>query len=148
MDRRGLLAGHRNLDQYRQANDDALDGRVALDIPGIRLRENVYLGDGVQLPDLAQVEGPAYIGNFCEIDAGARIGPYSVLGNNVVVKDGATTQPRRDRLGRLHRPQRPRSRAPILGKRVDVRAHALINERRGRRRRVLDRRRGGARRRA
>ena len=46
------------LEQYRQANDDALDGKVALDIPGIRLRENVYLGDGVQLPELGQVEGP------------------------------------------------------------------------------------------
>ena len=79
------------LEQYRQANDDALDGKVALDIPGIRLRENVYLGDGVQLPELGQVEGPAYIGNFSRIDAGARIESYSVLGNNVVVKDGATT---------------------------------------------------------
>src|SRR5436305_2378795 len=29
-----------NLDQYRQANFDALDGRIRLDIPGIRLREN------------------------------------------------------------------------------------------------------------
>src|SRR3954468_2506541 len=68
------------LEQYRQANDDALDGKGALEIPGIRLRENVYLGDGVQLPELGQIEGPAYIGNFSRIDAGARIESYSVLG--------------------------------------------------------------------
>ena len=79
-----------NLDQYRQANEDALDGRVALELPGIRLRENVYLGDGVQLLDLSQVEGPAYIGNFCKIEDGVRIGAYSVLGSNTVVKEGAT----------------------------------------------------------
>ena len=69
-----------NLDQYRQANFDALDGRVELELSGIRLRDNVLLGEGVQLPDLEQIEGPAFIGNFCQIDAGARVGPHTVLG--------------------------------------------------------------------
>ena len=81
-----------NLDQYRKANFDALDGRIQLEVSGIRLRDNVVLGDGVQLPDLNQIEGPAVIGNYCQIEAGARIGPYSVLGQNVVVKEGATTE--------------------------------------------------------
>src|SRR5262245_48735047 len=34
-----------NLDQYRQANFDALDERVGLTIPGIRLRGNIWIGD-------------------------------------------------------------------------------------------------------
>ena len=114
------------LEQYRQANDDALDGKVALDIPGIRLRENVYLGDGVQLPELGQIEGPAYIGNFSRIDAGARIESYSVLGNNVVVKDGATTHRSVIDSGGYIGPG-ARIEGAVLGKRVDVRAHALIN---------------------
>ena len=33
-----------NLTQYRQANFDALDGRVKLEIPGVRLRGNIWLG--------------------------------------------------------------------------------------------------------
>ncbi|MBV8257055.1 MAG: nucleotidyltransferase family protein, partial [Actinobacteria bacterium] len=38
-----------NLDQYRQANFDALDEKVQLEIPGIRIRGNIWLGDGVDL---------------------------------------------------------------------------------------------------
>src|SRR5918996_506040 len=41
-----------NLDQYRQANFDALDGQVQLNIPGIRLRGNVWIGTGVTIDDL------------------------------------------------------------------------------------------------
>ena len=36
-----------NLDQYQEANRDALDGKVELEIPGVRLRENVCVGEGV-----------------------------------------------------------------------------------------------------
>src|SRR6188472_1672611 len=54
-----------NLDQFRQANFDALDGRVQLEIDGIRIRGNVWLGDGVDLDDLEAIEGPAYLGNYC-----------------------------------------------------------------------------------
>src|SRR5205085_2102962 len=38
-----------NLDQYRQANFDALEERVGLAISGIRLRGNIWLGEGVEL---------------------------------------------------------------------------------------------------
>src|SRR6266567_8082638 len=53
-----------NLDQFRQANFDALDERVSLDVPGIRLRGNVWIGEGVELDDVAGVEGPAFIGSY------------------------------------------------------------------------------------
>src|SRR5205823_906804 len=45
-----------NLDLYRQAYFDALEGNVRLNIPGIRLRGNIWLGEGVELDDLDQVE--------------------------------------------------------------------------------------------
>src|SRR6266536_2536633 len=44
-----------NLDQYRQANYDALDARVRLNIAGIQLRGNIWIGDGVEL-ELDQIE--------------------------------------------------------------------------------------------
>jgi mannose-1-phosphate guanylyltransferase/phosphomannomutase len=116
-----------NLDQYRQANEDALDGRVSLELPGIRLRENVFLGDGVQLLDLSQIEGPAFIGNFCKIEEGARIGAYSVLGSNTVVKEGATIS-RSVLDSGSYVGRSARIEGAILGKRVDVRSHAVINE--------------------
>ena len=116
-----------NLDQYRKANFDALDGRIDLEVTGIRLRDNVVLGDGVQLPDLNQIEGPAVIGNYCQIEAGARIGPYSVLGQNVVVKEGASTERSVIDSG-CYIGRSARIDGTILGKGVDVRAHALLNE--------------------
>src|SRR4051795_12148386 len=53
-----------NLDQYRQANFDALDEKVRLDIPGIRLRGNIWVGESVELDELERIEGPSYIGNY------------------------------------------------------------------------------------
>ncbi len=87
----------------------------------------MLLGEGVQLPDLEQIEGPAFIGNFCQVDAGARIGPYTVLGPNVVVKEGASvirsTVDSGSYVGRSARVE-----GTILGKGVDVRAHAVLND--------------------
>src|SRR5439155_17450053 len=68
-----------NLDQYRQANFDALDERVRLNIPGIRLRGNIWLGEGVELDDLDQVAGPAFLSNYCRVAREATVDPYSVL---------------------------------------------------------------------
>jgi mannose-1-phosphate guanylyltransferase/phosphomannomutase len=75
-----LLAGHRNLDQYRQANFDALDEKVRLNLPGIRLRGNIWIGDGVEIDDLDGVSGPAFVGNYCRISPEAVVDPYTVLG--------------------------------------------------------------------
>jgi mannose-1-phosphate guanylyltransferase/phosphomannomutase len=116
-----------NLEQYRQANFDALDGRIELDLPGIRLRDNVYLGDGVQLPELGQIQGPAFVGNYSKIEPGARIGAYSVLGQNAVVKDGAQIERSVIDSG-SYIGQSARIEGAILGKGVDVRAHAVVNE--------------------
>ncbi|MDQ3669335.1 MAG: NDP-sugar synthase, partial [Actinomycetota bacterium] len=80
-----------NLDQYRQANFDVLDERVKLNVSGIRLRGNVWVGEGVKLADLDSVEGPAFIGNYCQIAPQATVGPHSVLGSNVVLRDHART---------------------------------------------------------
>jgi mannose-1-phosphate guanylyltransferase/phosphomannomutase len=80
-----------NLDQYRQANFDALDERVKLEIPGIRLRGNVWIGEGVELGDLDTVEGPAFVGNNCRIAADAQVGQYSVLGRSVTLREGSRT---------------------------------------------------------
>jgi mannose-1-phosphate guanylyltransferase / phosphomannomutase len=80
-----------NLDQYRQANFDALDERVELNLSGIRLRGNIWIGEGVELADLDSVEGPAFIGNYCRIAPQATVGPHSVLGSNVVLREHART---------------------------------------------------------
>ncbi len=79
-----------NLDQYHEANVDALDGRVALSIPGLLVRGNVWIGDGVDLDDLAMeaIHGPTVVGNYCKIGRDAQIGPHTVLASSVTVRDG------------------------------------------------------------
>src|SRR5207249_1883784 len=79
-----------NLDQYRKANFDALDEKVRLDVPGVRLRGNIWLGEGVEI-DVDGVEGPAFIGNYCRIAPDARIEAYSVLGASVTLRERART---------------------------------------------------------
>src|SRR5262245_19270349 len=62
-----------NLDQFRQANFDALDGNVQLDVSGLRLRGNVWVSEEVDINEVEPVEGPAFIGANCRIADGASI---------------------------------------------------------------------------
>jgi mannose-1-phosphate guanylyltransferase/phosphomannomutase len=116
-----------NLDQYRQANFDALDERVRLSIPGIRLRGNVWIGEGVELHDLDVVEGPAFVGANCRIAADATVGPYSVLGPSVTLRERARTArsvvDASSHLGRSSLVE-----GAILGRSCDIRAHVRIHE--------------------
>jgi mannose-1-phosphate guanylyltransferase/phosphomannomutase len=116
-----------NLTQYQEANRDALDGKVKLNIPGVRLRENVFIGEGALVENIENIRGPAVIGNYCAIDPYAKVGPYTVLGNNVIVKDFCETEfsviDANTYLG-------PRSqlRGALVGKNCEIRAHAIISE--------------------
>ncbi|HUS61142.1 MAG TPA: hypothetical protein VMY34_03030, partial [Acidimicrobiales bacterium] len=44
---------------------------------------------GAEVHPDAKVEGPALIGDSCRVEAGARLGQYTVLGDNVRVRNGA-----------------------------------------------------------
>jgi mannose-1-phosphate guanylyltransferase/phosphomannomutase len=66
--------------------------KVEANILGIRLSENIWIGENVNVESLDNVTGPAMIGNYAKIDRDARISPYSVLGSNVVVKGHAETR--------------------------------------------------------
>ncbi len=116
-----------NLDQYRQANFDALDERVRLSIPGIRLRGNIWVGDGVQMDDLDVVEGPAFIGNYCRISPEASVGPYSVLSSSITLRERARiTRSVLDTA--THIGQSALVEGAILGRSCDVRSHVRIHE--------------------
>jgi mannose-1-phosphate guanylyltransferase/phosphomannomutase len=115
-----------NLDQYRQANADALDERVRLNVPGIRLRGNIWIGDGVEL-DLDSVEGPAFVGNNCRVAPEAEVGPYSVLSASVTLRERArTTRSVID--AATHIGRSAIVEGAILGRACDVRAHVRIHE--------------------
>ncbi|MCA1688273.1 MAG: hypothetical protein LC714_06725, partial [Actinobacteria bacterium] len=80
------------LEQYASAQRDVLDSRVrGVRPPGTRLRENIYVGRRAQVDD-EELEGPVVIGDNVRIDEGAKISPYTVIGNNVVVSAGTTLE--------------------------------------------------------
>jgi mannose-1-phosphate guanylyltransferase / phosphomannomutase len=116
-----------NLDQYRQANFDALDGRVRLDVPGIRLRGNVWVGEGVELDHVEAVEGPAFIGNYCRIGPEAKVGAYSVLSSSVSLREHARTNrsivDAGTAIGRSALVE-----GAIVGRMCDIRPHARVHE--------------------
>jgi mannose-1-phosphate guanylyltransferase/phosphomannomutase len=116
-----------DLDQYRQANFDALEEKVRLNIPGIRIRGNVWLGEGVDIGDLEQIEGPAYIGNYCRIAPGATVGSHSVLSNSVTLRERTrTTRSVID--ASTHIGRSSLIEGAIIGRACDIRAHVRIHE--------------------
>jgi mannose-1-phosphate guanylyltransferase / phosphomannomutase len=78
-----------SLEQYLQANRDALDARIRLTPPGVRLRGNIWVERTTSLETLDDVKGPAVIGENVRLEPGAKISSHVILGNNVVVRAGA-----------------------------------------------------------
>jgi len=74
-----------SLEEYRQGNFDALAGAVQTDMPAMT--------NGRMVPDTAEVEGPVFIGEGCEIAAGVRLtGPVVIgegarIGENSALRD-------------------------------------------------------------
>ncbi|MGZ4315381.1 MAG: hypothetical protein ACXVRS_06060 [Gaiellaceae bacterium] len=116
-----------NLEQYRQANFDALDEQVRLSIPGIRLRGNIWIGEGVEIDDLEDVEGPAFIGNYCRISPQASIGPYSVLSASVTLRERARTV-RSVIDASTHVGRSALVEGAVVGRNCDIRSHVRIQE--------------------
>ncbi len=73
------------LDAYLKSHQDALDGKVELDIAGFRMSEGIWLGEGAEVHPAARLDGPVVIGDNCRVDAGAHLSAYTVLGSNVRV---------------------------------------------------------------
>ena len=73
------------LEAYGRAHQDVLDGKVEVEIEGFEIGDGTWLGEGAEIDPTARVDGPAIIGDYCRIEAGARLRPYTVLGANVLV---------------------------------------------------------------
>jgi mannose-1-phosphate guanylyltransferase / phosphomannomutase len=100
---------------------------VRLNIPGIRIRGNVWLGEGVEIADLEQIEGPAYIGNYCRIAPGATVGAHSVLSNSVTLRERTrTTRSVID--ASTHIGRSSLIEGAVIGRSCDIRAHVRIHE--------------------
>jgi mannose-1-phosphate guanylyltransferase/phosphomannomutase len=78
------------IDSYLQAHRDALDGRVRIQIDGFEIADRIWVGDGAIIDPEARIESPALLGEHVKLEAGAHLREHTVIGDNSVVKAGAT----------------------------------------------------------
>jgi mannose-1-phosphate guanylyltransferase/phosphomannomutase len=116
-----------NLDQFRQANFDALDEKVRLNIPGIRLRGNLWVGDGMEIENVEEIAGPAYIGSECRIAPEAEVAPYTVLASGVTLREHARISHSIVDAG-TYIGRAAIVEGAIVGRSCDIRTHARLHE--------------------
>jgi NDP-sugar pyrophosphorylase family protein len=79
-------------EKYSQVHRDIMDGRYAAepfrDLRGAR----IALAADARVEEGATIEGPCFIDDGALIKAGARIGPYSVVGRQVQVEEDAIVE--------------------------------------------------------
>ena len=115
-----------NLDQYRQAELRRARGPGQPDDPRDHLRGNVWLGEGVELDDLDQVEGPALLELLPDSPGRARRPVLGAFGERHAARGAAHGALSRGRL-HSHRPGALIEGA-IVGRSCDIRAHARLQE--------------------
>ncbi|MCL2582933.1 MAG: mannose-1-phosphate guanyltransferase [Streptosporangiales bacterium] len=76
-------------ESYLKAQGDVLAGRVSAEIAGFEVSPGVWIAEGAEVDPEAVLTGPVCIGEYAKVEAGAHIREYSVIGANVVVKEGA-----------------------------------------------------------
>jgi mannose-1-phosphate guanylyltransferase / phosphomannomutase len=115
------------LDSYIKAQADVLGRRVEAEIDGFEISPGVWVSEGAEVDPEAALTGPLCIGDYAKIEGGAKLREYTVIGSNVVVKDGAF----------LHRAVVHNNvyvglgvnmRGCVVGKNTDVMAGARIEE--------------------
>ena len=78
-----------NLEQYQQANYDAIERKVAISFAGEEVRPGVWAGEGTTIDPQAQIEGPVVLGREVRVGAGASIVGPSVIGDHSIVERNA-----------------------------------------------------------
>ncbi|GAC1613370.1 MAG: mannose-1-phosphate guanyltransferase [Candidatus Dormibacteraceae bacterium] len=73
---------------YLKANFDCLEGKVAVDIPGVRTGDSTWVAEDAQISPDARIEGPAYIGAASRIMPGVWINGPVVIGDDTIIDTG------------------------------------------------------------
>ena len=75
-------------EKYMRVHRDIMDGRYAMPPfngkPGL-----AWVSPTARVDSGARLEGPLFVDDGCEVKAGARLGPYTVLGKNCHVEEDA-----------------------------------------------------------
>ena len=79
--------GH--LDAYREAQYDALQHTVKLELPYQERSPNLWIGENTYIDPTAKIKTPALIGDNCRIGPRVQIEAGSVIGDNVTISADA-----------------------------------------------------------
>ncbi len=80
-----------NLSEYMRASSDVLRGNVKIKVPGRNIGGDVWVEEGVEIADDAQIFGPIYLGQGARVLNGAIIhgpcviGAYSIIDNHASI---------------------------------------------------------------
>ncbi|WP_123664215.1 mannose-1-phosphate guanyltransferase [Actinocorallia herbida] len=114
-------------ESYLKAQADMLSGKVDVEMDGFEVSPGVWVAEGAEVDPGAVLKGPLYIGDYAKVEAGTELREYTVLGSNVVVKEGAF----------LHRAvvhdnvfvgPSTNLRGCVIGKNTDIMAGARVEE--------------------
>ncbi len=78
-----------NLQQYQQANHDAVSGTVRVELAGREIRPGIWVGENTRIDQSATLIAPLVIGANVSIERDAVIGAHSVIGDSTIVGPGA-----------------------------------------------------------
>ncbi|NPV72620.1 MAG: NTP transferase domain-containing protein [Pelotomaculum sp.] len=116
-----------NLQQYIEAHYDALSGKVRIKMQGKEISPGIWAEEGAFIDPSASIKGPALIGAGCQIGAGARIDPYTVMGQGCLVQERASIK-RSVLWNNVFVGSGAALRGAVVGSRVQVQSGAGIYE--------------------
>jgi mannose-1-phosphate guanylyltransferase/phosphomannomutase len=76
-------------ESYLKAQADVLSGQVEAEIDGFEISPGIWVAEGAEVDPEAVLTGPLCVGEYAKVEAGAELREFTVVGSNVVVKEGA-----------------------------------------------------------
>ncbi len=116
-----------SLESYIKAQADVLSGKVNVEIDGFEVSPGVWIADGAEVDPEAVLTGPLCIGDYAKIEAGAQLREFTVVGSNVIVKEGAFLH-RAVVHNNVYVGRGATLRGCVIGKNTDVMSQARIEE--------------------
>jgi mannose-1-phosphate guanylyltransferase/phosphomannomutase len=112
---------------YLKAQADVLSGRVDTEIEGFEVSPGVWVAEGAEVDVDAVLTGPLCIGDYAKVEAGAHLREFTVVGNNVIIKEGAFLH-RAVVHNNVYIGQGTTLRGCVIGKNTDVMASVRVEE--------------------
>jgi mannose-1-phosphate guanylyltransferase / phosphomannomutase len=116
-----------SLESYFKAQADVLSGKVNAEIDGFEISPGVWITESAEVDPDAVLRGPLCIGDYAKVEAGAELREFTVVGNNVIVKEGAFLH-RAVVHNNVYLGRGVNLRGCVIGKNTDVMSQARIEE--------------------